>query len=100
MKKCWKLTPSERPTFTELVATLDKTLMSVAGYTELGMTLVEEGGEEEEGWEAEPVEPPHEAGQGELLALYVSTFSERISNFVLHLLWMDIYNYSLVNIAL
>ena len=69
MKKCWKLTPSERPTFTELVATLDKTLMSVAGYTELGMTLVEGGGEEEEDWEAsyEPVEPPHEAAQGELL---------------------------------
>ena len=70
MKKCWKLTPSERPTFTELVATLDKTLMSVAGYTELGMTLVEGGGEEEEeGWETDygPVEPPHEAGQGKLL---------------------------------
>ena len=71
MKKCWKLTPSERPTFTELVATLDKTLTSVAGYTELGMTLLERGGEEEEGWEAgyEPVEPPNEEGQGELLCI-------------------------------
>ena len=69
MKKCWKLTPSERPIFSELVATLDKTLMSVAGYTELGMTLVEEG-EKDEGWETgyEPVVPPNEAGQGELLA--------------------------------
>ena len=71
MKECWKLTPSERPTFTELVATLDKTLMSVAGYTELGMTLVEGGGEEEEGWGAEPAQPPHEADQGELLALCI-----------------------------
>ena len=66
MKKCWRLAPSDRPTFSELAATLDKTLMSVAGYTELGMTLVEGGGEEEE-WGAgyEPVDPPNEAGLGE-----------------------------------
>ena len=49
--------------------------MSLAGYTELGMTLVEGGGgeEEEEDWEAgyESVEPSHEAGQGEHLALCI-----------------------------
>ena len=41
MKKCWKLSASERPRFSELAVTLDKTLQSVAGYTELSMTLVE-----------------------------------------------------------
>ena len=47
MKKCWKLSPSERPCFSELVVSLDKMLMSVADYIELGMTLVETGDEEE-----------------------------------------------------
>ena len=41
MKKCWKLSPTERPRFNVLATILDKTLMSVAGYTELSMTLVE-----------------------------------------------------------
>ena len=41
MKKCWKLSPSERPRFSTLANTLDKTLESVAGYTELSMTLVQ-----------------------------------------------------------
>ena len=69
MKKCWKLTPSERPTFSALTATLDKTLMSVAGYTELSMTLVVGGGEEEkeeEGYEA--VQSPDDADLGESIA--------------------------------
>ena len=56
----------EKPTFTELVATLDKTLMSVAGYTELGTTLVEGRGRRIGGLDS--VEPPHEADQDELLA--------------------------------
>lgn len=47
MKKCWKLSPSERPGFSDLVTTLDKMLMSVAGYTELSMTLVEAEGNED-----------------------------------------------------
>ena len=47
MKKCWKLSPSERPCFRELVVSLDKMLMSVADYIELSMTLVETGDEEE-----------------------------------------------------
>ena len=41
MKKCWKLSPTERPRFNVLATILDKTLQSVAGYTELSMTLVE-----------------------------------------------------------
>ena len=41
MKKGWKLSPTERPRFNLLATILDKTLQSVAGYTELSMTLVE-----------------------------------------------------------
>ena len=48
MKKCWRQTPEERPRFRELVATLDKTLQSVAGYIELSMTLDRGGDQEEE----------------------------------------------------
>ena len=48
MKKCWKLSPSERPRFSDLAATLDNMLMSVADYIELTMTLVE--AEDEEEW--------------------------------------------------
>ena len=47
MKKCWKLSPSERPCFSDLVVSVDKMLMSVADYIEINMTLVEaedEGG--------------------------------------------------------
>ena len=47
MKKCWKLSPSERPCFSELVVSLEKMLMSVANYIELNMTLVETEDEEE-----------------------------------------------------
>ena len=47
MKKCWKLSPSERPCFSELVVSLDKMLMSVADYIELSMTLVETEDDEE-----------------------------------------------------
>ena len=65
MKKCWKLSPSERPSFSELVATLDKTLMSVAGYTELSMTLVVADHSEE----YEDVQPPYYAVIGQLCFL-------------------------------
>ena len=61
MKKCWKLSPSERPSFSELVATLDKTLMSVADYAELSMTLVVAGHSEE----YEDIQPPHNAVNGQ-----------------------------------
>ena len=47
MKNCWKLSPSVRPRFSELVATLDSMLMSVADYIEINMTLVEAEGEED-----------------------------------------------------
>ena len=39
MNKCWKLDPKQRPTFSELLASLDKTLTAVADYMELGLTL-------------------------------------------------------------
>ena len=60
MKKCWKLPPADRPCFSDLVATLDKTLSSVAGYTELSMTLLEpsRSGESEEWPQYEEVQPP------------------------------------------
>ena len=64
MKKCWKISPGDRPRFSELVATLDKTLQSVAGYMELSMTLVQpvtggSGGEEEvEDWTGYEVMEP------------------------------------------
>ena len=60
MKKCWKLPPADRPRFSDLVTTLDKTLSSVAGYTELSMTLLEPGrsGENEEWPQYEDVLPP------------------------------------------
>ena len=48
MKKCWKLSPSERPCFSDLVVSVDKMLMSVADYIEINMTLVE--AEDEEEW--------------------------------------------------
>ena len=48
MKKCWKLPPSERPCFSDLVVSVDKMLMSVADYIEINMTLLE--AEDEEEW--------------------------------------------------
>ena len=39
MKMCWMTNHRERPSFTALVQAVDKTLMSVAGYMELSMTL-------------------------------------------------------------
>ena len=68
MKKCWKLSPSERTSFSELVATLDKTLMSVAGYTELSMTLVAADHSEE----YEDVQPPRNAVIGKFWFLLFS----------------------------
>ena len=70
MRKCWRLVPEERPRFSQLVVTLDKTLQSVAGYVELSMTLDNdpvtpdpEEEEEEEEWAGyEVVEPPDESG--------------------------------------
>ena len=58
MKKCWRQSPEERPRFSELVATLDKTLQSVAGYIELSMTLDRGGDQEEEDWSGYEVVQP------------------------------------------
>ena len=61
MKKCWRQSPEERPRFRGLVATLDKTLQTVAAYIELSMTL-DRGGdqeeEEEEDWSGYEVVQP------------------------------------------
>ena len=69
MRKCWRMVPDERPRFSQLVVTLDKTLQSVAGYVELSMTLENDPvtsdpeGEEEEWAGYEVVEPPDESGK-------------------------------------
>ena len=69
MRKCWRMVPEERPRFSQLVVTLDKTLQSVAGYVELSMTLKNDPvtsdpeGEEEEWAGYEVVEPPDESGK-------------------------------------
>ena len=47
MKKCWKLSSSERPCFSDLVVSLEKMLMSVPDYIEINMTLVEAEDEED-----------------------------------------------------
>ena len=39
MKMCWVISHRERPSFSALVQAVDKTLMAVAGYMELSMTL-------------------------------------------------------------
>lgn len=39
MKKCWKMDPTDRPSFTALVESLGKILAAIAGYVELSMTL-------------------------------------------------------------
>ena len=45
-KKCWKLEPSERLTFEDLVAMLDIRLQEIAGYLEMDMALVPNEGED------------------------------------------------------
>ena len=68
MRKCWRMVPEQRPRFSQLVVTLDKTLQSVAGYVELSMTLENDPvtsdpeGEEEEWAGYEVVEPPDKSG--------------------------------------
>ena len=80
MKKCWQQSPEERQRFSELVATLDKTLQTVAGYIELSMTL-DRGGdqeeEEEEDWSGcEVVQPTIETPTTAGMALQNLTTSK------------------------
>jgi len=42
MKKCWRMVPTERPSFSALVQSLGKILAAVADYVELSMTLQQE----------------------------------------------------------
>ena len=86
MKKCWRQSPEERPRFSELVATLDKTLQSVAGYIELSMTL-DRGGdqEEEEDWSGyEVVQPTIEAPITAGVHFWAQNFLRIIIVFVWH----------------
>ena len=39
MKKCWRMVPTERPSFSALVQSLEKVLETVTDYVELSMTL-------------------------------------------------------------
>ena len=73
MKKCWRQSPEERPRFSELVATLDKTLQTVADYIELSMTLDRGGDQEEEEEEEEEEEDwnGYEVIQYRLLLLWL-----------------------------
>ncbi len=47
MRKCWREDPKERPTFSQLSSIVERLLTSIAGYTELGMVLVDTSQEEE-----------------------------------------------------
>ncbi len=40
MRKCWREDPEERPTFSQLSSIVERLLTSIAGYTELGMVLL------------------------------------------------------------
>ena len=70
MKKCWKLSPTERPRFNVLATILDKTLQSVAGYTELSMTLVEPTVTGDEQHEYEVVQSQDEGTNSEFKHIY------------------------------
>ncbi len=48
MRKCWKVDPEERPTFSQLSSIVERLLTGIAGYTELGMVLVDTSQEEEQ----------------------------------------------------
>ena len=65
MRKCWRADPAERPTFSELVSTLDRLLQFVAGYMELSMTLPVS---ETEAEEAAAVQSDPEEGKPGLLS--------------------------------
>ena len=86
MKKCWRQSPEERPRFRGLVATLDKTLQTVAGYIELSMTL-DRGGdqEEEEDWSGyEVVQPTIETPITAGVHFWAQNFLRIIIVFVWH----------------
>ncbi len=40
MHQCWREDPEERPTFSQLSAIVERLLTSIAGYTGLGMVLL------------------------------------------------------------
>ncbi|XP_064398663.1 hepatocyte growth factor receptor-like [Halichondria panicea] len=48
MRQCWREDPKERPTFSQLSAIVERLLTSIAGYTELGMVLLNTSQEAEQ----------------------------------------------------
>ncbi|XP_064383417.1 uncharacterized protein LOC135332039 isoform X3 [Halichondria panicea] len=63
MRKCWREDPEERPTFLQLSSIVERLLIAIAGYTELGMVLVDTSQEEEE-YKYDYVPPPTEVPHG------------------------------------
>ena len=85
MKKCWKLDPQQRPTFSELLATLDKTLTTVAGYMELGMTLEQPEMEEKECVKLESASATNIHPSGMLLLWSASSELTALTYVIIHM---------------
>ena len=62
MKKCWEMEPNNRPTFSELCASITKYIERIAGYLEMGFNPFPGVGESETVAEEESEEDVCEPG--------------------------------------